>query len=85
MRLHADAAALATPSVRWTWVMSSGNCAKDAAISALTPTAAATICTKHPAVMPSPATMPARVPDRSALVTMYNTSGPGVNGRATSA
>ena len=42
----------------------------DAASSAPTPTAAAKMCTKHPAVIPSPATMPARVPDLSALVTM---------------
>ena len=35
------------------------NAVLDATISALTPMAAAKMCTKQPAVMPSPATMPA--------------------------
>src|SRR6185369_8182623 len=50
----------------------------DAASSALTPSAAAKMCTKQPAVMPSPAITPAFAPARSEFVTMYSTSGPGV-------
>src|SRR4051812_8075589 len=50
----------------------------EAASSAPTPSAAAHTWTKHPAVMPGPATMPARAPERSDCVTMYSTSGPGV-------
>ena len=38
--------------------------------AALTPNAAAKMCTKQPAVMPSPATTPALAPERSELVTM---------------
>src|SRR3990167_2660107 len=50
----------------------------DAANKAPTPKAAATMWTKQPAVIPSPATMPARAPLRSECVTTYSTSGPGV-------
>ena len=54
------------------------NAVADAAINALTPSAAANTWTKQPAVIPRPATTPALAPERSALLTMYNTSGPGV-------
>jgi hypothetical protein len=50
--------------------LSTVNAAAEVASSAPTPTAAAKMCTKHPAVMPNPATMPARVPERSAFETM---------------
>ena len=46
------------------------NAVVDAAINALTPSAAAVMCTKQPAVMPKPPTIPARVPERSERVTM---------------
>ena len=41
-----------------------------AATSALTPMAAAAMCTQQPAVMPKAATSPARTPLRSAWLTM---------------
>src|SRR5437868_10317407 len=50
----------------------------DAASRALTPSAAAKMCTKQPALMPSAAATPAFAPERSEFVTMYSTSGPGV-------
>jgi hypothetical protein len=42
----------------------------EVASSALTPSAAANTCTKQPLTMPSAATMPARTPLLSALLTM---------------
>ncbi len=58
--------------------LSTVNAVADVAIRVPTPTAAAKMWTKQPVVMPSPAMMPARTPERSELLTTYSTSGPGV-------